>query len=33
VRAVICAGLLPNAARVCERVGKRRMLLKAETKP
>ncbi len=32
VRAVICAGLLPNAARVCERAGKRRMLLKDGSK-
>jgi ATP-dependent RNA helicase DHX36 len=28
VRAMICTGLLPNAARVCDKGGKRRMLLK-----
>lgn len=28
VRAMICAGLLPNAARVCDKGGKRRMVLK-----
>eukprot|EP00802_Teleaulax_amphioxeia_P003705 Tamp_03708.p1 GENE.Tamp_03708~~Tamp_03708.p1 ORF type:complete len:840 (-),score=213.22 Tamp_03708:303-2822(-) len=32
VRAIICAGLLPNAARVSERGGKRRMLLKDGSK-
>jgi len=28
VRAMICAGLLPNAARVCDKGGKKRMVLK-----